>query len=107
MEIVLKTLTPIWTGNVDRNSELVKETGLVGSLRWWYGGIVRAMCKDPSAGTSAIDKLFGNGGDASRARQFILRATAASSVPLLFMCPDSMYLATGNWLSRIYPDGTR
>ena len=39
----LKTLTPLWTGDIDRNSGEVKETGIIGSLRWWYEGIVRGL----------------------------------------------------------------
>ncbi|MGQ9631548.1 MAG: type III-B CRISPR module RAMP protein Cmr1 [bacterium] len=39
----LRTLVPIWTGDVDRRSDLVKETGLVGSLRWWYEALVRGL----------------------------------------------------------------
>ncbi|RLC75505.1 MAG: type III-B CRISPR module RAMP protein Cmr1, partial [Chloroflexi bacterium] len=39
----LKTLTPLWTGGADRNSDRPRETGLIGSMRWWYEGIVRGM----------------------------------------------------------------
>ncbi len=39
----LKTLTPIWTGNIDRDSISIAETGFLGSMRWWYEGIVRGM----------------------------------------------------------------
>lgn len=39
----LKTLAPIWTGGLDRNSERAKETGLAGSIRWWYEVLVRGL----------------------------------------------------------------
>ncbi|MEM2614149.1 MAG: type III-B CRISPR module RAMP protein Cmr1 [Nitrososphaerota archaeon] len=42
MEVKLRTLTPLWTGDVDQNCLRVKETGIVGSLRWWYEALVRA-----------------------------------------------------------------
>ncbi|MGQ9833224.1 MAG: type III-B CRISPR module RAMP protein Cmr1, partial [Candidatus Villigracilaceae bacterium] len=36
MEIQLKTLTPLWTGGIDGTTDRLHETGLIGSLRWWY-----------------------------------------------------------------------
>lgn len=43
MKITLKTLTPLWTGGVDGTSDRVHETGIIGSLRWWYESIVRGQ----------------------------------------------------------------
>jgi CRISPR-associated protein Cmr1 len=43
MEITLKTLTPLWTGGVDQTCDRLHETGLIGSLRWWYEAIVRGL----------------------------------------------------------------
>ena len=40
MEVRIKTLTPIWTGDVDRKCSKIKETGIIGSLRWWYEALV-------------------------------------------------------------------
>lgn len=37
------SLTPIWTGDVGRTSSAVRPTGLLGSMRVWYEGIVRGM----------------------------------------------------------------
>ena len=42
-EIKLKTLTPIWTGGVDGNCDRVHETGIIGSLRWWYEALIRGL----------------------------------------------------------------
>lgn len=39
----LRTVAPIWTGGVDRESGLARETGLAGSLRWWYEALVRGL----------------------------------------------------------------
>lgn len=39
----LKTLTPIWTGDVNGECKEIKETGIIGSMRWWYEAIVRGM----------------------------------------------------------------
>lgn len=50
--ISFDTLTPLWTGNADQKADTLRETGLLGSLRWWYEIFVRSqgyqVC-DPSA----------------------------------------------------------
>lgn len=52
MKITLKTLTPLWTGGVDGEMDRVHETGIIGSLRWWYEALVRGLggwACDPTA----------------------------------------------------------
>jgi CRISPR-associated protein Cmr1 len=41
MEVRIKTLTPLWTGGVNRTCDRIHETGILGSLRWWYEAVVR------------------------------------------------------------------
>jgi CRISPR-associated protein Cmr1 len=43
MEVTLRTLTPIWTGGVSGACDRLHETGIIGSLRWWYEAIVRGL----------------------------------------------------------------
>ena len=43
MEIQLRTLTPLWTGGLDQTADRLHETGLIGSLRWWYEALVRGL----------------------------------------------------------------
>ncbi|HRJ41873.1 MAG: type III-B CRISPR module RAMP protein Cmr1 [Caldilineaceae bacterium] len=44
LEITLKTLTPLWTGGVETGRmDRVHETGILGSLRWWYEVVVRGL----------------------------------------------------------------
>ncbi len=43
MEIHLKTLTPLWTGGVEQQCDRLHETGIIGSLRWWYEALVRGL----------------------------------------------------------------
>lgn len=43
MEIELRTLTPLWTGGVGGTCDRLHETGILGSLRWWYEAIVRGL----------------------------------------------------------------
>lgn len=52
LEITVKILTPLWTGGVDGTADRIHETGLIGSLRWWYEAIVRGLggkACDPAA----------------------------------------------------------
>jgi CRISPR-associated protein Cmr1 len=71
MEIQLKTLTPLWTGGVDQTSDRLHETGLLGSLRWWYEALVRGLggyacdptsedrCPDKKGQHCVVCELFG------------------------------------------------
>jgi len=43
MEFTLEMKTPLWTGGVDGNMDRVHETGLLGSIRWWFEAIVRSL----------------------------------------------------------------
>jgi len=42
-KVTFKTLTPIWTGNAERKSTQLRETGIIGSLRWWFESLVRGL----------------------------------------------------------------
>jgi len=55
--IKLKTLTPIHTGGVDRKSRQVLMSGIIGSVRWWYESLVRALggfAADPTEPATSI-----------------------------------------------------
>lgn len=43
LRLTLTTLTPLWTGGADRTVDRLHETGLLGSLRWWYEALVRGV----------------------------------------------------------------
>lgn len=59
MELRIKTLTPLWTGGVEASKvDRIHETGILGSLRWWYETIVRGLggeACDPSRGECRFD----------------------------------------------------
>jgi CRISPR-associated protein Cmr1 len=86
MEIVLKTLTPLWTGGTDQTTDRLHETGLLGSLRWWYEALVRGLggyACDPTSEDRCPDKdgrhcvaceLFGCTGWARKFRLRVLNA---------------------------------
>jgi CRISPR-associated protein Cmr1 len=42
-KIKIKPLTPIWTGDAQRESPTLRETGIIGSLRWWYEALIRGL----------------------------------------------------------------
>jgi CRISPR-associated protein Cmr1 len=59
MKITLKTLTPLWTGGIDQTTDRLHETGLIGSLRWWYEALVRGLggyACDPTSEDRCPDK---------------------------------------------------
>jgi CRISPR-associated protein Cmr1 len=69
MQVKIQTLTPLWTGGVDGGMDRIHETGIIGSLRWWYEAIVRGLggkACDPSkhscnysAGLCDVCQVFG------------------------------------------------
>ncbi len=59
LKISLRTLTPLWTGGVDGTMDRIHETGILGSLRWWYEAIVRGLggsACDPTSDNRCPDK---------------------------------------------------
>ncbi|MBC7118858.1 MAG: type III-B CRISPR module RAMP protein Cmr1 [Methanobacteriaceae archaeon] len=41
--IKIKPLTQLWTGDEQRKLEVLRETGIIGSLRWWYEALIRSL----------------------------------------------------------------
>jgi len=39
----LETKTPLWAGGVGASCDRLHETGIMGSLRWWYEALVRGL----------------------------------------------------------------
>jgi CRISPR-associated protein Cmr1 len=60
MKMTLKTVTPLWTGGTEMNMDRIHETGIIGSLRWWYAAIVRGLggdgCTTIDSGNCQFDK---------------------------------------------------
>ncbi|WP_022854099.1 type III-B CRISPR module RAMP protein Cmr1 [Thermodesulfatator atlanticus] len=42
-KVKIRTITPLWTGDLEGKSEKLKLTGIIGSLRWWFEALVRGM----------------------------------------------------------------
>jgi len=126
MTMKIKTLTPIWTGGVSGKCDRLHETGIIGSLRWWYEIIVRGLGKyvcDPtdkkrceldqdkfrkalksdksvqealSEQICPICQLFGCGG---WKRRFKFHIEDTDTTPLYFR---TSYTLNKNWLKLIY-----
>ena len=78
MKVHCKTLTPIWTGDINADSGEVKESGLIGSMRFWFEGLLRKYGKHCCGGKGDNEKcdcivceVFGTTG---KARSFRLEA---------------------------------
>jgi CRISPR-associated protein Cmr1 len=72
MKIKINLLTPLWTGGVDRQTDRIRETGILGSLRWWYEAVVRGPGKkacDPGKGKCSFDARAYNQSKAEDERQ--------------------------------------
>ena len=69
--IKIRTLTPLWTGDIEGKCTKIKETGIIGSLRWWYEALVRGLggyacdptseerCPDKNGNRCDVCELFG------------------------------------------------
>ncbi len=80
MQIRIRTLTPIWSGDVNRQCTRLRETSIIGSLRWWFEALVRGFggyACDPTSSEKceyryntndicAVCELFGTTGWAKR-----------------------------------------
>ena len=86
MKFKLTTKTPVFTGDIDKESQTIRETSLIGSMRWWYEAIVRSLggyaCDPTGEGCPTQDgqwcdacHLFGT---TKWARQFIIRVAPGS-----------------------------
>lgn len=117
LEVDFHTFTPIWTGGANKNSDQVCITGLMGSLRWWYEGIIRGMggrACDPTGKSCEFNPkkssppqeqlcpaclLFGCTG---WQRRFRIEVDNLKSIPLFFMASRGVHQASGNWLWRMF-----
>ncbi|HOL71228.1 MAG TPA: type III-B CRISPR module RAMP protein Cmr1 [Bryobacteraceae bacterium] len=117
MDLNLTPLTPIWTGDADGISGSLRITGLMGSLRWWFEGIVRALgryacdpteeaCqydpnpkKNPLHGLCPACWLFGATG---WARRFRLTGSGLHASEWCIVAAPEVARLHENWLRRVY-----
>jgi CRISPR-associated protein Cmr1 len=117
MDLTLTPLTPIWTGDAEGISGSLRITGLMGSLRWWFEGIVRALgryacdpteegCqydpeqkKNPFHGLCPACWLFGATG---WARRFRLTGSGLHASEWCILAAPEVARLHENWLRRVY-----
>ncbi|MCL5962110.1 MAG: type III-B CRISPR module RAMP protein Cmr1 [Chloroflexi bacterium] len=103
MEFTIKALTPIWTGGVETGRiDRIHETGIIGSLRWWYEVILRGLGADVCDPTS--DKPEHRCRFDAEAYQKSLRDGYEKSVSLLAglqnVCPVCRLFGCTGWKRR-------
>ncbi len=90
--VELRTSTPVWTAGVERESEVARESGIAGSLRWWYEVLVRGLggfaCDPTSDDRCQLDEAaYQSDG---------LRAG------LRDVCPACRLFGCGGWASKFH-----
>jgi len=88
----LRTLAPIWTGDVDRTSEQAKETSLMGSVRWWTEALVRGL------GGYACDPT---GDDRCSFDEVAYHRTGEAEDGLRDVCPTCRLFGCTGWSSKL------
>lgn len=88
----LKTVAPLWTGGVDRESSEARETGLAGSLRWWYEVLVRGLGGYACDPTAVGDRCLFN--------EAAFRATEEVEDGLRDICPACRLFGCTGWSSK-------
>ncbi|AKB80721.1 CRISPR-associated RAMP Cmr1 [Methanosarcina barkeri 3] len=97
-EIKFKTLTPIWTGDADRKCTTIKETSIIGSMRWWYEAIIRGMggyACDPSNGGCEFNTV-----GYERARKNGKSVDESLEIGLKNVCPVCRLFGCTGWKRR-------
>ncbi len=117
MDLKLVPLTPIWTGDAHGISSSLRITGLLGSLRWWFEGIARALDRDacdPTEDPCEYDPdpkkspfhdlcpacwLFGTTG---WARRFRLTGSGLHASDWCVLAAPEVAPSDENWLKSVY-----
>jgi CRISPR-associated protein Cmr1 len=109
LRLKVRALTPIWTGDIDRNSRVCRETGLLGSMRCWYEGLVRkhglrACVPAPGEGCTGARpceacRLFGT---TDRARRFRMDVSGLEPTRIFFRLSEEVRPVSGRWLWTIF-----
>ena len=99
LTITLRTLTPLWTGGVDGQCDRLHETGLIGSLRWWYEALVRGLggqACDPTS-EEPKDRCQFDSKAYERVKQEGKSQTEALQAGLATICPVCYLFGATGW----------
>jgi len=101
LSITLKTLTPLWTGGADGKVDRIHETGIIGSLRWWYEAIVRGLGGYVCDPTAEAEGKIGRSEFDTKAYEEAKRQgkteKEAIQVGLQTLCPVSYLFGATGW----------
>jgi CRISPR-associated protein Cmr1 len=81
----IETLTPLWTGGADQTCDRLHETGLIGSLRWWFEALLRGLggeACDPMEHSCSFDEDKYRKSKAGNGRQRLLDAGVCDACQL-------------------------
>lgn len=103
LTIKLKTLTPIWTGNAFGKCDEIKESSILGCLRWWYEainrGLGRKVCNPTSDKDEALTKCTFNGKEFTNS---ILKGkTIEEALDDQNICPVCRLFGCNDWSGKI------
>ena len=90
MKIRIRTLTPIWTGGVNGKCTKLRETSIIGSLRWWFEAIVRGF------GGYACDSV----GEVTKKCELNVEEYKKGARPEELVCPVCYVFGTTGWSRR-------
>ena len=88
MDFRIRTFTPIWTGDVKRESIKFRDTSIIGSLRWWFEAIVRGL------GGYACDSV------GEEKRKLDVEKYKKGNKPEELICPVCYVFGTTGWSKR-------
>ncbi len=124
LEFRIETLTPIWTGGANSKVDRVHETGIIGSLRWWFEVLVRGLGGDaceattqeclfdpqkPNNGICDVCRSFGATGWRRRFRLIIEETNTSSATIIHPIKANRQYIGSNQKLitpTWYFPDPT-
>lgn len=101
MTIQLKTLTPIWTGDAYGKCSEIKESNIIGTIRWWYERVSRSLGKQVCTPTlQSEDKKCKLNGE-----QFIRSIREGKTIDTALdeqnICPVCKLFGCNGWSSKL------
>jgi len=90
MLIRIRALTPIWTGDINGKCTKLRETSILGSLRWWFETIVRGL------DGYACDSI----GELTKKCELDYKKYKTGKDPKELICPVCYIFGTTRWNRR-------